>query len=238
MALELSELAAGLPMAVSLALAGGFSGIREGHRRAVLNEAVHEVRRPLQALVLTLPDRGEVNAGFDSSLRMAAIALEKLEREINGGAASEPTRAISLRSLAEDAVARWHLAARRTGKSLSLKLEVGAAVLWGVESDLSQALDNLISNGLRHGGRDVVIEVEEQEGRLLLAVCDSGGGVRTPTSQRAGKTVARILRRSPHGHGLRIVRRIAAGHGGSFELRTQAEGTRAVISLPSGRVDE
>src|SRR3954447_25761137 len=57
MALELAEVAAGLPMAASFALAGGLTTLREGRRRSSLNAAMHELRRPLQVLTLALPDR-------------------------------------------------------------------------------------------------------------------------------------------------------------------------------------
>ena len=54
MTMELAEIAAGLPLAASFALAGGINTLREGRRRAALNEAMHELRRPLQALSLAL----------------------------------------------------------------------------------------------------------------------------------------------------------------------------------------
>ena len=44
--------------------------------------------------------------------------------------------------------------------------------------------------------------------------------------------VARLSGRRRHGHGLRVVRRIAAAHRGDFRLRRSERGTEAVIELP------
>jgi signal transduction histidine kinase len=240
MALELSELAAGLPMAASLALAGGFSGIRGGRRRAALNQALHEVRRPLQVLALSLPADLGVGGGAGSSLALATAALEKLEREINGMAPAEAAQPVSVGLLAEAATERWRTVAAGLGKLLVLRSESAGPVLWGVESELSQALDNLISNGLRHGGAELVLGVREVGGWALVEVWDSGAtaGARAPSRTRLSGMAGLAGRRSPHGHGLRIVRRIAAAHGGTFELRTEAGGTSATISLPLGRGHE
>ena len=75
MAMELAELAAGLPVAASFAAARGISSFREGRRRTSLNEAMHELRRPLQILSLALPARAGEDAAVDSSLRLATAPL-------------------------------------------------------------------------------------------------------------------------------------------------------------------
>ena len=75
MAVELGEIAAGLPFAASIAMTTGIGALREGRRRTSLNEAIHELRRPLQALALALPDDSGAVPGSGSALRMAAGAL-------------------------------------------------------------------------------------------------------------------------------------------------------------------
>ena len=71
-------------MAASFAMAGGITAFREGRRRSSLNEAIHELRRPLQALALSLPRRLARAEAMRSALQMAAAAVDRLEREING----------------------------------------------------------------------------------------------------------------------------------------------------------
>src|SRR3954469_19252717 len=96
MAVELAEVAAGLPVAASFALAGGITSLREGRRRTLLNEALHELRRPLQILSLALPDSSPRAAHVESSLELATVALERLDREINGAALEEAVTELSV----------------------------------------------------------------------------------------------------------------------------------------------
>lgn len=228
MLLELSELAGGLPIAASFAMASGITALREGRRRTSLNEAVHELRRPLQGLALSLSGDSAEGRRAESCLQMAAAAVERLDREINGGGTPPPTRPVPLRSLAEAAVERWRPQAAVAGRSLSL--------IWsGCESELqvegvemAPALDNLISNAFVHGTGAVAVEVAVSGGRLRLVVRDRG----CVMGRHRRLSPGRLTGRRRHGHGLRIVRRLAVRHGGSFRLRRSPGGTEACLELP------
>lgn len=234
MALELAEVVAGFPVAASFAIAGGISVLREGRRRSSLNEAVHELRRPLQALALSLPADGESARALDSSLRMAAAAVDRLEREINGGRVPGSSAPTPLRPVVEAAVERWQARATVAGRSLSLRWRGGDPFLRGDGVELEQAVDNMISNAFEHGRGEVRVEVRESRSLLCLIVLDGGG--RGPASRRRGRPGlrTRLSGRSRHGHGLRVVRRVAARHGGSFRLRRCSHGTEARLELPLG----
>lgn len=225
MSVELGQIAAGLPFAMSLAGAGGAGLIRQGRRRAVLNEALHELRRPLQALALALPPEAESNPAVASSLRLAAAALERLDGEINGGLAPPGRELVAARPLLDAAAERWRARARSAGGTLTVRWRAGGAAVLGSSVELSQALDNMIVNGLEHGGADVVLEGELRGRCLRLAVRDSGSSAPAPPrlSRRAG---------GRRGHGLRVVRRVAAAHGGAFSLRRTGGGTESVLILP------
>jgi len=227
--LELAEVAAGFPLAASFAIAGGITAFREGRRRTSLNEAVHELRRPLQALALSLPEGAEANGALDSSLRMAAAAVERLDREINGGRDTGELVPIAPGEVVEAAVARWQGRAGRSRRPLSLSWSASDPLLRGDPVELGQAMDNMISNAFEHGGGGVVVEVREVEGRLHVAVIDGGRSLPSPRRQSAR---AWLSGRSRHGHGLRVVRRAAARHGGSFQLRRAFRGTEARLELP------
>jgi signal transduction histidine kinase len=230
--LEPAELAAGLPMAASFAMAGGIAALRDGRRRGSLNEAMHELRRPLQALALALSSDSASPEGAESSLRMAVSALERLDREINGREQVDELRRVPLRPFLEAAVARWQEPARRAGISLSLQSRVGEMELLGDPVELAQAVDNLISNALEHGGGKVTVGVRAGVGAIRITVLDSGrGGTARRSRGRAGFR-DRLSGRSRHGHGLRIVRRVAVRHGGRFGLRRRSGGTEARLELP------
>jgi two-component system sensor histidine kinase FlrB len=231
---ELAEVVAAWPLGASLAAAVAVQGLRTGRRRTALNEALHELRRPLQALALAPP--GAVRAGssaIQGSVEMAAVALERLEREINGEAAASVWETVPVRSLLDSAVRRWQARSALAGGSLSLRWLGSEATIEADRCALAQALDNLVVNAIEHGGPEIVVEAGTGPGRLRLAVVDSGRGAR-PESRRESpaELVARLSGRRLHGHGLRVVRRTVAAHGGRFKLRASARGTEAIIELP------
>lgn len=231
MALELAEVAAGLPMAVSLALAGGITTFREGRRRSALNEAMHELRRPLQALSLALPADSARAEALESSLSMAVAALERLDREINGLAEAGTRHSVELGPLLRMAAARWRSRAEGEGRGLRLRCAASRLVVCGDAVDLAFALDNLISNAIEHGHGEVTLEAREIEGQVSVAVVDEGlNGVGEEGSRPTLRM--RLSGRCRHGHGLRVVRQVTRAHRGSFRLRRSSTGTEARLELP------
>ena len=225
MALELAEIAAGLPMAASFALAGGITTFREGRRRSGLNEAMHELRRPLQALSLALPAD---SVAADSSLEMATAALERLDREINGSPLQAGKETVAIHPLLHIAAERWktHLVLR--GRRLRLCIRDAEIFVQGDSVGLAQALDNLINNALEHGGGEVTIEARQVRGGVRLVVRDEGRSGAPARASRQGKRYERGRR----GHGLRVVARVAREHGGSFSFRCSQQGSEARLWLP------
>lgn len=237
MSVEAAEAIAAWPLGVSLAAAVAVHGLREGRRRAALNEALHELRRPLQTLALAAPAGGRRQPAIEGSLRMAASALERLEHEINGEQRSLAPVPLEVRPLLEAALARWQARAGLGGSSLRLRWRAGEAVVLGDRCLLAQALDNLVVNAIDHGGAEVVLAGEVAGGRLRLAVIDSGRRPRSrPASAPRPGAVAHFSGRRRHGHGLKVVRRTAAAHGGEFHLRVSALQTRAILELPLAAV--
>jgi signal transduction histidine kinase len=223
----------GWPFVLAIA-AVGFAGVRETRRRAALNEALHEVRRPLQVLALTAPVAGTPAGDFEGPVRMAAAALERLEREINGGGAATAVRVtVKAGPLVEAAVGRWQARAALAGRALELRCRCGTAAVNGSPAELAQALDNLLANAIEHGGSRISVTTRARRGTLRIVVSDSGRGAQRPGGRRARTGLARrIAGGESRGHGLRIVRRIAAEHGGSFALQAGAGATEAVLVLP------
>jgi signal transduction histidine kinase len=142
--------------------------------------------------------------------------------------------------LVESAVARWGARARLAGGSLMLRWKAGAAVVVGDQRGIAQALDNLIVNAIEHGGPAIVVEGQCRGNRLRVLVSDPGRGTRTRAvgTGRAG-TIARLSGRRRRGHGLAVVRQVAAAHGGRFALSRSESGSLAVLELPlaAGRAE-
>lgn len=230
----LPHIAAAWPLAASMAVVLATQGLRAGRRRSALNEAVHELRRPLQAVALAAsgPPLAE-SAGVAGSIQLAAAALERLDREINGGGGAAIRERVMLQPLVRDAVGRWRARAVMVGGSLELRWRAGGAAVVGERLGLSQALDNLIVNAIEHGGPSIVVEARLRGDRLRVSVADSGRAAR-PESRRdnPADVIARLSGRRRRGHGLQVVRRVVHSHGGRFVLRRSDRGSLAVLELP------
>jgi signal transduction histidine kinase len=208
---------AGWPLGIALAAALGGDRVVQARRRAALNRAMHELRRPLHGLVLS--STGVPGPG-SHSIRVALAALDDLDREINGGPRRFAARPVVGRALVQPAVERWRGSAASARRSLVLRWRAGDAMVMADPTRLAQALDNMIDNALRHGGLRVCVEATLGAGALRISVTDSGGGA-APASSGDPR----------HGHGLRIVSTVAAEHGGRFEIALSPSGTTAVLEL-------
>jgi signal transduction histidine kinase len=232
--IELAEIVAGWPLSASMAAVVAAQGLRAGRRRGTLNEALHELRRPLQAIALaSARGAGSPPPVVESSVRLAAAALERLDHEVNGGSLQRPREAVEVRPLLESAVRRWGARARLAGGSLSLRWRAGQAVVIGDRVELAQALDNLIVNAIEHGGQTITVEARPHGGRVRIVIADSGRASR-PAARRdtPAEVIARLGGGQRRGHGLVVVRRVAAAHDGRFALRRSERGSLALLELP------
>ncbi|MET0305497.1 MAG: ATP-binding protein [Solirubrobacterales bacterium] len=230
--IELAQIVTGWPLAATLAAVAATQSLRAGRRRSALNEALHELRRPLQAIALAGGPAGSPPA-LEGSVRLAAAALERLDREVNGGGVPRPPEEVELRSLLEAAVRRWQARASLGDASLKLRWRAGRAVVVGHRVELAQALDNLIVNAIEHGGPEISVGARPHKGRVRIVIADSGRAARPSTSRDTpAEVVARLSGRRRRGHGLTVVRQVAAAHDGRFALRRSECGSLALLELP------
>ena len=207
------------PVGVTVVAALAAARVRQSRRRSALNRALHELRRPVQALVLW---SGSEQGPGAHALRVALTALEDLDREINGSARRVELRLVDCRALVQPAVERWRGVAAATRRSLVLRWRAGVASVLADPDRVAQALDNLIDNALRHGGLRVCVDVDVCASGVRITVRDNGGA----PQRRPGSRDAR------HGHGLAIVSRVAAEHGGHFRMLRTPAGAAATLELP------
>lgn len=230
---DLAGIGAAWPLAASLAAVITAQGLRAGKRRNALNEALHELRRPLQAIALATDQGPPAPANVNSSVQLAAAALERLEQEINGGPPPALRETFAARPLVEAAVGRWQARANLIGDSLVVRWEAAEAIVDGNRAAVSQALDNLIVNAIEHGGPSIVVDGHTRDGRLRVSVRDSGRDTRPKSREGApAEIIARLSGRRHRGHGLAVVRRVASAHGGRFVLRCSSSGSVALLELP------
>ena len=168
----LGGLASGLwPMALSMAVVVAGGRLRDGIRRRSLNERLHELRRPLQALALAAkpPHRDRPDP-----LELALVALRDLDREVNGGTFEWERRPVEARMLAIAACERWRGRVASAGRRIAVSWRCGDVLADVDPSRVSQALDNLIANALEHGGGPITLEGHRHGDKIDLVVKDPG----------------------------------------------------------------
>lgn len=215
-------------------LAGG--RWRDCRRRNALNQSLHEIRRPLQALVLLSPaGRGPLPAGgprvsMAEPVLQAMSAVGDLDRELNGGpAAAKRSETIAARLMADGCVRRWQSRAALVGGRIELSWSGPDVLLRGDGVALAAALENLIVNAIEHGGPEVSVSGCVIGRRVRIEVSDNGvdgrpaGRLRTPAGKRG---------RGNHGHGLAVAERAVSEHGGRLDTAFDSGGSRVAIVLP------
>jgi signal transduction histidine kinase len=209
----------GWPLGLTLAAAFVGDRVRTARRRAALNRALHEVRRPLQALALARARSGASSA--PSAADLALAALDDLDQEINGSPRSLAPRPVACRALVQGAVERWRGPAAQARRSLELRWRAGEALAMVDPGRVAQALDNLFANAIEHGGLRVCVEATIAADRVRICVSNAA-----PSSPSNGRGDPR------RGHGLRVVTSLAAVHGGRFLVQHRAGAWVAVLELP------
>jgi signal transduction histidine kinase len=198
--------------------------ITPAHKRA-LNRALHELRRPLQALVLLEEASGQPAASPPVAsrrglLEVAASALQDLDGAVNGDAPSRPARRFSCREVVLAALERWRpVAARRGG--IRVYWDAGPAPVEGDAVQMAQALDNLLANALEHGGPPVVVTGARVAGRIRVTVANGAMDGSNGHDQDPRR-----------GHGTEVVSRVAGAHRGRFALCRTGSGCVAALELP------
>ena len=198
--------------------------ITPGHKRA-LNRALHELRRPVQALVLleegsARPAATPPAASRRGLLELVASALRDLDGTVNGGSQEPNPKRFSCREVVLACLERWRPAAARAG-GVRVYWDAGPAPMVGDATRLARALDNLIANAIEHGAPPIVVTGARVAGRIRITIANGAGDRRDalPPDPRRG-------------HGTEIVSEVASAHGGRFAFCHTGRGCVAALELP------
>ncbi|HET8592340.1 MAG TPA: ATP-binding protein [Solirubrobacterales bacterium] len=205
--------------------------ITPGHRRS-LNRALHELRRPLQALVLlddppARPAAPPSAAGRRGLLELITTALDDLDRAVNGGEESTGFRRFSCREHVFACLERWRHAAAPAG-GFRVYWDAGPAPVEGDPARLAQALDNLVANALEHGGPPLLVTGARVAGRVRITIANGSAEACGGGSVRRDGDSADPRR----GHGTDLVTEVASAHRGRFALCHTGGGSVAALELP------
>lgn len=126
-----------------------------------------------------------------------------------------------------------------TDSEFELEIEVPADIppIRADRTAMVLALDNLINNAIRYSGSatSASVRASAANGHVRFEVIDSGVGIPAEELQQVKRRFVRGRTANGNGNGLglAIVGRIAADHGGLFEITSQVGiGTTASLSIP------
>lgn len=217
----------------------------------------HQVRTPLTSIrgyveLLLDGDAGPLTAdqqrflGFvaEGSKRLLGLADDLLFiSRVDAGKLELSLEDVDVVALARGAIEALRPVADERGVELVQEAEEGTPVVHADAHAVRQAVDNLLSNGVKFtpsGGR-VTLRVQPRDAYVVMEVADTGIGI--PESEQP-RLFERFFRASNArmqaipgtGLGLAIVKEIAEAHGGALEFETtEGKGSSFRLVLGGGR---
>jgi two-component system, OmpR family, sensor histidine kinase QseC len=200
--------------------------------RALANEFAHELRTPLASIALQTRGIGDTPAGpaqqealarlRDDALRAGEVLTHLLALARTSRAElDDAAETLDLDALARRVVSDFAPAAHASGRELGLSSS-GPFPISGHPVLLELALRNLVQNALAHTPPGTQIEVELDPAGGVLQVSDDG-----PLHvARSGEPAAASVQPLRLGLGHRVVEKVAALHGASFEPDVALPGER------------
>ena len=188
---------------------------------------------------------GRVGQDAAIILRAGEQLLDIVEELLRTGrvlGAEEPRGAVSIADAVQDVVHWLRTPARAQQVRISSEVPPELTV-WTTPSGLRQVLTNLVSNGVMHNSVGGTVEIyatrsvgESGEGRVRIAVRDSGPGLTPEQQHGAFEPFVRYAGPGVRGTGLGLPlsRAIAERHGGTLGVEsTPGQGSTFWVDLPA-----
>lgn len=221
---------------------------REAQDRLVA-DAAHELRTPLTLMRTSIDlalrrrrEAPELVETLDETRRevdrLARLATRLLDLATAGRGAWDRT-AGDLVQAAHEAAEAARAAAEEKGILVQVEGPEALPATFDA-AGVRQALDNLLSNAIRHGprGRPVTVRLSRAGDLARIAVRDEGPGIAPADRERVFQAFERGhgegAAREGAGLGLAIVQEIARGHGGRAYVEPGEAGAEVVMELAAG----
>ncbi len=206
-------------------------------QRNFLASASHELRTPLTKLRIKLdlvPDVEVREMLIRDATRLGAIVTTSLQLARLSGQ-SLAFSAVDLTAVTRSVVADHVPRAIKQGLEIELRAPQATVGISGSEAAIRVALDNLISNSLRHaqGAQTIVVEVLASR---QLKIIDHGPGIPLEERERVLHPFVRGANATSEGSGmgLAIVAQVIRAHGGSIVLdETAGGGLTVCLTFPA-----
>jgi signal transduction histidine kinase len=214
---------------------------------ALLAIVVHDLRSPLQTILLGVAALGRVIAPSNRSLldrvtRAADSMKHLLDDSLQNYADKNPARVhrtvIVAPKLLGDAMETMEMVAERAGIRLSVHSDSAASIFVDY-GQMLRIFGNLVGNCIKYcpTGTAVLLAAQEVEGNVEICVSDNGPGMTAEDQQRAfernwqGRNSG--ARQDGAGLGLSIVRELVLQNDGTVRLESQpGRGTSITMRFP------
>jgi len=140
---------------------------------------------------------------------------------------------INFPALIEERVAQQRALAKQKDLNLELTLERDTILIPCVTSYIERAVDNLISNAIRHANTTIKLEVFEENSKAMLRVTDDGPGFEPDKLPHVFERFYKG-KNGLTGIGLSIVKSVVEQHKGTATAQNGETGAILIISLPIG----
>ncbi len=206
------------------AVRGAFEMLRDSHG------SLEEISR-----------RQLLDLGFAQTNRLLSLVRNLLSlAKLQGGGLRFSAKPIEVSGLLELVLQQFD---SRMTERIQVEIPPGShrAALWGDRTLLSQAMFNLIDNGLKFSseGEPIFVGVDLTETEVVLEVSDRGYGIESHESQLIFERFFRgtTLKRIPgSGLGLHLCREIVSLHHGHIDVESDVgRGSRFQVFLPRAR---
>lgn len=240
----------------ALAILAGQSAIaienaRLFEQRDYLSDIAHELRAPLTAIsgysqmLLEEPSDDEMLREFiqiiyDEARRMGELVNNFLDlARMESGRTELIKSDTNVNDIVEQVVAMSRPAAQQRDIAIHVQMAPDLPVIQADNNRLKQVVINLVNNAIKYNreGGQITVSAQVDDGRLHVAVRDTGVGILPEDLTRLGEKFFRVRGASEEtlgsGLGLAIAKQIVEFHGGQFNVEsTYGEGSTFGFWIP------
>jgi len=222
-------------------------------RRQMMADVSHELKTPLTAMrgyieTLRMPEvalDADRRDRYFETIDRETLRLERIVRDLldlaryeHGGIVLQ-RRVFDIERLFDNVVGRHEREAQTKAVAIHSDVDPGADQVVADPDRIEQAVENLVSNALRHtpSGGTIALGASQADGLAILSISDSGGGIAPEhlphVFERFYKVdAARASESTGSGLGLSITKAIVERHGGTIRVTSDPGRTTFTILLP------
>jgi signal transduction histidine kinase len=210
-------------------------------QKTFFQNASHELRTPLMSIqgyaegikykVFDNPDEA-TEVIISESKRLSdmvenLLTLSRLDLNDSGVQLANKS-SLDLRELADSVIENIRGSVLLAKKNLSQSYPERPVTVFGNENDLFRALENILSNAIRHASSEIDLEIKSANRSAVITITDDGEGI---PDELLSVIFNRFVRgeKGKHGIGLALVKAIVENHGGSVSAANRSDGRKGAV---------